>query len=265
MVLPVMIAFVSSVFFVSCNSCSNRSAAARLHVSGTLDAPLEPEQAPAWLAGAMDGPGRFHEYEIMADTAHAISVEAVAEIDTASTGGYGVVVVKGSTTTFFPDLRHSRQPKACYDAESDVLLFACSAMEGTGVQVERLYVIRFDEGGKAHIAGSADPYDIQQEICQRLGYSIEGEQITFFDGEREIARATNTVTDMGGFDSENPLWVGEQISYDLDGEVPLLLVTPGVNFTTGLVLTYDDMPSLKSPLSIDSSGKVTLGDFSPAE
>ncbi len=265
MVLPVMIAFVSSVFLVSCNSCSNRSAAARLHVSGTLDAPLEPEQAPAWLAGAMDGPGRFHEYEIMADTAHAISVEAVAEIDTASTGGYGVVVVKGSTSTFFPDLRHSRQPKACYDAESDVLLFACSAMEGTGVQVERLYVIRFDKGGKAHIAGSADPYDIQQEICQRLGYSIEGEQITFFDGEREIARATNTVTDMGGFDSENPLWVGEQISYDLDGDVPLLLVTPGVNFTTGLVLTYDDMPTLKAPLAIDSSGKVTLGDFCTAE
>ncbi len=245
MVPLVLMVFVSSAFFVSCNSCSNRSSEARLHVSGTLDAPLGPEQAPAWLAGALDGPGRFHEYEIMADTVHAISVEAVAEVDTASTGGYGVVVVKGSTSTTFPDLRHSRQPKACYDAESDVLLFACSAMEGTGVQVERLYVIRFDEGGKAHIAGSADPYDIQQEICQRLGYSIEG--------------------DMGGFDSENPLWVGEQISYDLDGEVPLLLVTPGVNFTTGLVLTYDDMPTFKSPLAIDSAGKVTLGDLTPVE
>ena len=66
---------------------------------------------------------------------------------------------------------------------------------------------------------------------------------------------------MGGFDSEQPVWIGEQIQYDLSVDVPCLLVTPGVNFTTGLVLTYDDMPTLKATVTIGEDGSVNIGDL----
>ena len=66
---------------------------------------------------------------------------------------------------------------------------------------------------------------------------------------------------MGGFDSEQPLWIGEQIQYDLSGNAPLMLITPGVKFTTGLVLTYDDMPTLAAPLTISEDGKVSISEL----
>ncbi len=129
------------------------------------------------------------------------------------------------------------------------------------LQVDRLYQIGFGDNGIAYIVHTVDPYDIQQQLCQRLGYRIKGEQVTLYDGEREIAQATNTVADMGGFDSEQPVWIGEQIQYDLSGDAPCLLVTPGVKFTTGLVLTYDDMPTLTAPITIGDDGKVNIGDL----
>ena len=154
---------------------------------------------------------------------------------------------------------------AMFDGNGNMLWLTTSAVWGTGVQVDWLYLIRFDDDGKAYIAKAIDPYDIQQQLCQRLRYSIDGEQLTLYDGSKEIARATNTVTDMGGFDSETPLWIGEQIRYDLSGDVPCLLVTPGVSFTTGLVLTYDDMPTLSCPLAIGEDGKVNIGRISEYE
>ena len=39
----------------------------------------------------------------------------------------------------------------------------------------------------------------------------------------------------------------------------------GVNFTTGLVLTYDDMPTLMAPLTIAEDGKVGIGELSECE
>jgi hypothetical protein len=149
---------------------------------------------------------------------------------------------------------------ARYDERNKVLWLSCSAMEGTGVRVERLYLIRFYDDDKAYVAQSVDPYAVQQELCLRLGYSIEGERMTIYDGGREIAQATNTTTDMGGFDDEQPLWIGEQMWYDLSGDTPRLLVTPGIKFQTGLVLTYDDMPTLTAPLTINKSGRVEIGD-----
>ncbi len=134
-------------------------------------------------------------------------------------------------------------------------------MSGTGIQVDRLYQIRFGENDIAYIAFSVEPYDLQQQLCQRLGYSIDGENITLWDGVREIATVKNTVTDMGGFDNEQPVWIGEQIGFDLSGSAPCLLVTPGVKFTTGLVLTYDDMPTLIAPLTIADDGTVSIGDL----
>ena len=66
---------------------------------------------------------------------------------------------------------------------------------------------------------------------------------------------------MGGFDNDRPLWIGEQIQYDLSEDVPCLQITPGIKFITGLVLTYDDMPTLAAPLTISETGEVSIGDI----
>jgi len=235
------------------------------HVAGILDGPLPADAAPARVLEAMAGAERFHQYEIMDDTLGSVSVWCIGEVDTTATEGYGIVVMKGTTSTTFPHIRNTRQPLARYDRTTDVLWLAGSAMEGTGVQVERLYQIRFSQNDSAYIAHVVEPYDLQQQLCQRLGYSIDGQQVTLYDGNRLIATATNSISDMGGFDEEQPLWIGEQMEYDLSGVAPRLLVTPGVKFTTGLVLTYDDMPMLCAPLSIGDDGKVSIGDLETAE
>ena len=43
------------------------------------------------------------------------------------------------------------------------------------------------------------------------------------------------------------------------------MYTCGVNFTTGLVLTYDNMPTLMAPLTIAEDGKVGIGELSECE
>ena len=208
-------------------------------VAGTLDGPLVSSSAPPSVHEAMKRAERYHNYEIMSDSANAVCVEAIAEVGDISTEGYGIVVVKGDISTTFPDICNARAPMARYDEQSNTLWLTSSAVWGTGIQVDWLYQIGFGD----------------------LGYRIKGEQITLYDGEREIAQATNTVADMGGFDSEQPVWIGEQIQYDLSGDAPCLLVTPGVKFTTGLVLTYDDMPTLTAPITIGDDGKVNIGDL----
>lgn len=239
-------------------------------VAGTLDGPLPADTAPAEVMDAITNAQRYHQHDIMGDTANAVWVFSLDEVDLPndrgvvdqrSTAGYGIVVMKGAVTTTFPHIRNVRQPQAAYDAATGNLWLTSSVMEGTGVQVERLYRIRFDDNDSAYVAGTIEPYDMQQALCQRLCYSIDGEQVTLYDGHRLIATATNTVSDMGGFDDEQPLWIGEQLAFDLSGNAPVLLVTPGVSFTTGLVLTYDDMPTLRAPLTIGDDGMASIGEI----
>ena len=245
----------ASMVFTACKDANVRYNL----VAGTLDGPLDSSSAPTSVHEAMKRADRFHNYEIMSDSAHAVCVEAIAEVGTTSTEGYGIVVVKGDISTTFPDICNARNPMARYDGQSNTLWLTSSAVWGTGIQVDRLYQISFGDNDIAYIVNVVDPFDIQQQLCQRLGYRIKGEQVTLYDGEREIVKTTNTITDMGGFDSEQPLWIGEQIQYDLSSNVPYLLVTPGVKFITGLVLTYDDMPTLMAPVAIGNNGKVTIG------
>ena len=237
------------------------SCTSRRNVSGTLDGPLSLEGAPSQVLEAIDGAELLHTYDILFDEADGVFVKAVGEADTTSTLGWGFVVVKGGTSTIFPDLRNSRSPMASYDKGQDILWLTSSAIEGSGVHVDYLHEIRFDGNGKARIARTVDPYDIQSELLPRLGYSIHEEEVTLWDGGRRIASAINTLTDMGGFDSETPVWIGEQIAYDLSGDSPRLLVTPGIKYTTGLVLTYDDMPTLSAPLSIGQDGNLLIGNL----
>lgn len=70
---------------------------------------------------------------------------------------------------------------------------------------------------------------------------------------------------MGGFDDEQPLWIGEQLYYDVSGGEIKVIFAPGVKFTTGLVLTYDDMPELLAPITIDGNGMFTLHEITVKE
>ena len=250
-----------SAFFTSCGSGKGSSADRISFVAGTLEEPLPADAAPSQISEAFANAERFHPYDVMSDSANAIHVAAISDVDTTPTDGHGFVVTKGAVSTTFVDLCNARAPMAAYDKDNDVLWLSCSAMWGTGVQVDRLYQIRFDENDSAYIANTIDPYILQQQLCQRLGYSIDGQEITLWDGERKIATATNTLTDMGGFDDEHPVWIGEQITYDLTGAAPRLIVTPGVKFIVGLVLTYDDMPTLAAPITIVDDRTVTIGDI----
>ena len=254
--------FICTVAGLLCMGCSQQTAVKPL--SGTIDAPLPADSMPPHILQAAQSASKFHCYDLMSDEAEAIAVTCIGEVDQTPTEGYGIVVTRGATTTNFLHLRNSRAPQAKFDAATGILWLSTSAIEGTGVCVEKLHQIRFDQTGKAYISFTVNPYDVQQALLRRLGYTIEGNQIALYDGKKLLHTATNTVTDMGSFDQEQPLWIGEQIRYDLSGTTPKVVFTPGVKYTTGLVLTYDDMPDFAAPISIAEDSTITIHDIKVA-
>ena len=230
-------------------------------MAGILDAPLQPDSIPANVQKAMDNALKFHYHEVMSDTTANIAVFSIDEIDQTSSEGFGFVVTKGAVSTNFLTLNNARQPQARYNAKTGDLWLKTCAMSGTGVNVEMLYQIRFQEDGKAYIKNDLNPYAVQQELLKRIGYTIDGENVTIYDGEKVLKTVTNTIADMGGFDDESPMWIGEQLYYDLSGDEPKLVFVPGVKFTTGLALLYDDMPDFSAPISIDENGNLTIREI----
>ena len=108
------------------------------------------------------------------------------------------------------------------------------------------------------IINSIDPYEMQQALCKALTYSINGQEITFYAEGKELAKASNTIEDMGGF-MDDGIYIGEQISYGIEGPITVH-VTPGVNFVVGKILHYDDMPTISATVTMTESGP-TLSDF----
>lgn len=201
--------------------------------------------------------------------------------DGTSSEGYGIVVHKDGVWSAFPEICHGKNPLARYDKKRNSLWLTGGVMEGTGVFVEKLYHIKFNEDGKAHLAGTIDPYIMQEELCKKFSYSIKNDKITFYASEskperhltnprrwfdkitssevRELCTRENKVKDMGGFD-EDAIWIGEQLFYDISGDDLYVYFVPGVKFVTGLVLHYENMPTLTARITIDKDGKFTLSD-----
>ena len=175
-----------------------------------------------------------------------------------SSNARGVMVIKDGKATAFPGIYHGHSPSAQYDAKSQTLRLACGEMEGTGIYVERLYLLHFAEDGTASIAKSIDPYDMQQTLCQRFGYSIDGQNISFYDKGNLLCCVTDSVGDMGGFDKD-PIWIGEQLRYDVSSQPIRVLFMPGLKYVTGLVLNYDAMPLIGADVELcpDESFKLT--------
>ena len=269
------------------NSCQTKQSGVRL-VAGTLDAPLPADTAPQHVQEAYGKALKVHPFDILSDEANSISVCGIGEVDTTSTEGYGIMVTKGATSTTFLNIRNTRQPMACYDAQTGNLWLTSSAMEGSGVRVEWLYQIRFHDNDSAYVAAVVNPYDVQQALCQRLGYTLDGDNVTLYsltpDGATPLQTLPQPLPIKEGSDiplhqkfpqgkvttplparegqGESPLlWIGEQLFYDLAGNQVQLQVVPGVKLADSPVLMYDDMPTLSLPVIISGEGAPAFGEF----
>ena len=230
-------------------------------VAGTMEEPVPSDRMPDRVQQALTKAMKYHCHDLLNDSVNEICVSSIDEVDQTSTEGYGINVTKASQSTTFPNIRHTRAPQARYNARTGDLWLTSPAMEGTGVRVEWLHQIRFGDNDLAYVKTAVNPYGVQQELLQRLGYSIEGETISLYDGNKLLATVTNSVKDMGGFDDGQPLWIGEQLYYDVSSGDPKVIFTPGVKYTTGLVLIYEDMPELSAPVTVDENGLFTIHEI----
>ena len=230
-------------------------------VKGVLEEPVKEGAASEMVNATLDRHVLDSNFEnLLLDTVNKVAVWSLVRCDSAtSSEGFGMVVAKGGMATILANLRHGNTPTARYDAVNDCLWLTGVSMEGTGVHVERLYLIKFPENGPATIAATIDPYEMQQALCDQLKYSVKGEKITLYCGDQEPVTVINTVKDMGDF-YDDALWFGEQLSYDISGENVYVRATPGVSFVTGKVLHYDDMPTISAKVTLNADGSFTLSD-----
>ena len=231
-------------------------------VKGVLDAPVGQLRAPDCVEATMGRHVLDDNFEIiLKDTVSNVAVWSLVRCaEEQSCDAYGLVVVNQGFATAFPGIRHGNNPTARYDTASGNLWLTCGVVEGTGVLDERPYLMRFRENGNAFIVTSIDPYDMQQALCKELMYSVDGENITLYNGTQELATVTNTIKDMGGFD-EDAVWIGEQLSYDISGDDLFVHAVPGVKFVVGKVLHYEDMPTISARVALNDDGSFTLSEL----
>ena len=231
-------------------------------VNGTIEEAVAIGDAPQAVIDLLKHVNIDEYYEtVMEDKTTGVSVWSLLKCsDEVSSEGYGMVVGKGDVKTALPQIRHSNMPSARYDATTGDLWILGTDMEGTGVNVMRPYLLRFDDNGYASIVTSIDPYAMQQALCKALTYSINGQDITFYNEGKKLITVTNLVEDMGDF-MDDAIYIGEQIAYGIEGPLTVM-VTPGLNFTTGLVLNYDYMPTISAIVTLNDNGGFTLSDFS---
>jgi hypothetical protein len=173
-----------------------KTAGVKKQMIGALDNPLQSDMMPDNVQQALTKAMKYHCHDLLNDTENEILVSSIDEVDETSTEGYGINVTKGAISTTFPNIRHTREPQAGYNATTGDLWLTSPAMEGTGVRVEWLHQIRFGDNDLAYVKTEVNPYDVQQELMQRLGYSIKGETISLYDGDKLLTIVTNSVKDM---------------------------------------------------------------------
>ena len=245
-----------------CGAMTGCKGNAQHPVNGTFESPIGKGTAPEAVLDATKKMAVTDERleTVMEDKANGVAVYSLLNCsDEVSSEGYGMLIAKGDVPTAMPQIRHGRMPRARYDAVTGDLWIVGSDIDGTGVNVERPYLLRFDADGHADIVREIDPYDIQQALCKVLTYSINGQEITFYAEGKELAKVTNTMEDMGGF-MDDAIYIGEQIAYGIEGPLTVQ-VTPGVNFVVGKILHYDDMPTISATVTLDENGGITLSDF----
>ena len=241
-------------------ACNNKKKDEIQPVWGTIDGPMSEERAPqtVHLARTLPYSDRFEN--ILDDQENGVSVWSLVWCNPdISSEGYGIHITKDGKTTHFPNIHHGKNPFAIYNPSSNLLWLICGVMEGTGIHVEKPYLIRFDETGSAIIETKLDPFTIQESIRKRLGYKLDGNDISFYDNGETLCTVTNTITEMGGLDKDQPVWIGEQLSYNVEDGDLYVRITPGAKFVTGLMLLYDDMPDFRAKISLSDNGAMSIG------
>ena len=247
---------------VLCGTMAGCKGSAQQPVNGTLEGPIGKGVTPESVLDVCKKLATTDERleTVMEDKANGVSVWSLLKCsDEVSSEGYGMLIAKGDVPTVFPQIRHGRMPRARFDAATGDLWIVGSDIEGTGINVERPYLLRFDADGHADIVSEIDPYEIQQALCNVLTYSIKGQDITFYCDGKELVTVTNKIEDMGEF-MDDAIYIGEQIAYSIDGPLTVQ-VTPGVNFVTGKILHYDDMPTISATVTRNDDGSIKLSDF----
>ena len=249
---------ISGLVVISCNGRKVE----KKTVKGVLDAPVGQLRAPDCVESTMGRHVLDDNFEIiLQDSVNNVAVWSLVRCsDDQSSDCFGLVVVNKGYATAFPGIRHGNNPKAYYDTISGNLWLTGGIIEGTGVLTERPYLMRFRENGSAFIVTTIDPYDMQQALCKELMYSVDGENVTLYNGDNKLSSVTNTIKDMGGFD-EDAVWIGEQLTYDISGNDLFVHVIPGVKFVVGKVLHYEDMPTISARVTLNDDGNFTLSEL----
>lgn len=251
---------ISAVYCAS-TGCKGKQAEVK-PVNGTMEELVGPDSVPESVStilhdveqNALDE--RFEA--ILEDKDNNVSVWGLMKCsDDESSQGYGVVVMNDKRKTSFA-IRHGNMPKAYFDKTNGNLWFSGAVSEGTGILVERPYLMRFDEEGKAQVVASIDPYEMQQALIDRLTYSVDGQDITLYINKKPVTTVKSTVQDMGDL-FDDAIWIGEQLYYTV-GKKLTVHFTPGVSYTVGKVLIYDDMPTIAATVDLTPEG-FSLKDF----
>ena len=233
----------ASLAIVLLTACGGRKATEIHPVAGTIDEPLGKSVGPQKVQDAIVKWNGNSE-NLLNDTANNLSVWSFVVCDTnVYSDGYGIIIVYNGITTLMPNIYHGKNPTVRYDAASGNLWLACGEMEGTGVHTERLYLLRLGDNDIAYVASCIESYDVQQSLIGRLGYSVDGDRVSLYDGDLLVATFRNV----------------------LDGATPRLLVTPGVKLTSSPSFAYDDTPTLAADVTLDSDDTFTLGPLGIVE
>lgn len=249
-----LIGMLAILLALGATGCKNKASGPQ-PVKGTLEEKFDADSLPKAVSIALmiteNTPGNERFERIMEDNDNGVSVWGLMKCnDTISSEGYGITVVRDGVETDFKKIRHGNQPKAYYDKPK--LWFVGTAMEGTGVHIDQPYLMLFDKDKHAHIVATIDPYDMQQELCKRMTYSVEGKNITFYADGKPLTTVTSKTEDMGEF-FDDPVWIGEQITYLLGNKLTVIF-EPGLSFVTGKVLIYDDMPTFAAAVDLQQDG-----------
>ncbi len=241
--------------FTTVTGCKGKATGPQ-SVKGTLEEHFSADSIHKAVSAVLNvtekTPGDERFESIMEDKDHGITVWGLMKLnEEKSSEGYGITVIRDGVETDFADIRHGNNPKAYFSNAR--LWFVGTAMEGTGVHTEQPYLMLFDKDRNAHIIATIDPYDMQQELCKRVAYSIEGKNITLYADGKPLTTVTSKTEDMGEF-YDDPIWIGEQFTYLPGSRKLTLCFTPGVTFVTGKVLIYDDMPTLAATVELDEKG-----------
>lgn len=236
-----------------CVAACGSGADKRLPLRGTNDTwycePVLPEALLKEL-GAPIIDGRNYEC-ILDDKVNGVEVWNLMLVPGTDEPAYsGVVIRNNGIATGLPYVLHGYCSSARYDPESSVLWYTGTSSSGTGIHEEELYLIEFNDAGTAYVTCHIEPIPIQDKFLENLSYSVRDSIITVWKADERLFEANALVEDMGGYD-ENAVWIGEQIRYDISGKRPVAILSPGVKFITGLVLSYEGMPDLCSELDIE--------------